>query len=71
MNRQATQTRRIIRPQTAMNRAGISRTTFWRRVKSDPTFPKPFRLGTGARAVGMFEDEFDSWLAECSRQRQL
>jgi len=55
--------RRVIRPETGWKRAGFSPATFWRRAKSDPKFPRLFRLGHGSRAVGMYEDEFEAWLA--------
>jgi prophage regulatory protein len=42
---------------------GLSRTTVWRRVKNDPAFPRPVRLGTSTNsAVGFLEHEICAWL---------
>jgi len=69
MQNQSPQPRQVIRPKTVMQRAGISPATFWRRVKNDPNFPKVFPLGSESRAVGVFEDEFNAWLNQCSANR--
>lgn len=61
-----TRFRKVIRPTPAWAKCGISAATGWRRVKDDPTFPKPFPLGTQSRAVGFFEDEIDAWLDDCA-----
>lgn len=62
---------RIIRYTDAEVVLGMHRATIRRRVKSDPTFPKPIRLGNfpGA-AVGFLSTEIDAWIAhQASRER--
>ena len=68
MKQHTLQPRQVIRPKTVMQRAGISPATFWRRVKNDPNFPTVFALGSGSRAVGIFEDEFEAWLDHCANK---
>lgn len=52
---------RAIRLQGVCDATGASRTTIWRWVKEDPTFPKPFKL---SEAVTVWdEDEVRGWLA--------
>jgi prophage regulatory protein len=36
-------------------RFGVSRQTIWRLLKSDPTFPKPFRLTAGSTRWALSE----------------
>lgn len=66
---QCNTTHRVLRVRQACQVAQISAATFWRRVKNDPLFPKPFPLGMNARAVGIDADEFDTWLAQCKARR--
>lgn len=43
---------------------GIDRVTIWRRIKSDPDFPRPIRLGSGkATAIGFLKNEIEEWVA--------
>lgn len=43
---------------------GIDRVTIWRRIKSDPDFPRPIRLGSGkATAIGFLQNEIEEWVA--------
>jgi prophage regulatory protein len=46
---------------------GLSHATIWRKSKEDPTFPKPFKLGTNSTAWDA--EEITAWLeakkAEC------
>lgn len=58
--------RQVIRPTEASRLLGISLSTFWRRARIDPTFPKPFRLG-GARSRTTVVDaeELSQWLTAC------
>lgn len=69
----------ILRRKQAEARIGLSRSTIYGKIKFnpkrpteyDPTFPKPIRLGPGAKAVGFIESEINAWLAaqvEASRK---
>lgn len=54
--------RKILRMKAVLNRTGLSKTTLWRRVKSDQ-FPPPVRLGgPDSRAVGWIAEEVDDWI---------
>ena len=53
---------RILRIPEVVKITGLSRTTIWRRVKSDD-FPAPVRLGSLAtRSVGWRESQINDWL---------
>ena len=47
---------------------GIARPTVWRRLKDDPTFPRPLTLG--GRAQRWLETEVDAWLAMKADERK-
>lgn len=47
-------------------KTGLSRSTIYARMAAG-TFPQPVHLGP--RAVGWFEDEIESWLAEREAER--
>jgi prophage regulatory protein len=53
----------ILRPAAVCRFLQCSRSTLNRRLESDPTFPRPVRLGANARAVGFLIDEVEAWLA--------
>lgn len=58
---------RAIRLPGVCDATGASRTTIWRWVKEDPTFPKPFKL---SEAVTVWdENEVLSWVTQ-QRQKQ-
>lgn len=40
---------------------GMAVSTFWRRTKEDPGFPRPRRIGPNT--VVWLRDELDAWLA--------
>lgn len=42
------------------NRTGLSNATIWRKLKQDPTFPKPFKLG--ANSTVWDAGEITAWL---------
>jgi len=54
----------ILRIPAVMARTGLARSTIYRRI-SQGTFPKPVRLGPGARASGWIESEINDWLNQC------
>ena len=51
---------RAIRLPRVCDLTGISRATAWRKVKSDPTFPKPFHLSTAITCWD--EGEIVNWI---------
>lgn len=53
--------RRVIRPKQFAEKYGIGLSSFWRHVKTDPTFPRPFKLSSRTTAID--EDEADAWYA--------
>lgn len=63
-------TARILRYADLERQLGMNRITIWRRTKSDPTFPRPIRLG-GSRtaAVGFLADEIEAWIAQQATAR--
>lgn len=48
-------------PREAAARGSFSLPTFWRLKKTDPTFPKVFKVSPGRSAV--MTADFDAWLA--------
>ena len=56
--------RRAIRPAQAAQKLGIGLSTLWRRVKTAPNFPQPFKHGP--RTTVFFEDQLDEWLNVCA-----
>jgi len=57
---------RVLRKPEVIGRSGMSGTTIWRLEKSGK-FPRRVKLG-GA-AVGWMASEFESWLAERTKNR--
>jgi prophage regulatory protein len=51
---------RIHRPESAADYISVSRSTFYRLGKDDPTFPSKIRLSE--RCVGYRESELKAWL---------
>lgn len=63
-------TARILRYCDLENRLGINRITIWRRTKTDPSFPRPVRLGGGkTAAVGFLAEEIDAWILQQATAR--
>ncbi len=57
----------IIRLSEVTDMTGLSRTTIYRRIKEDPEFPKPLKLGkTGVRnaPIGFYQNEVQRWLGK-------
>jgi prophage regulatory protein len=52
---------RILRRRQLEARLAIGRSTIYDWLRSDPTFPRPVKIG--ARAVGWVESEINAWLA--------
>nr|WP_084199417.1 AlpA family phage regulatory protein [Noviherbaspirillum autotrophicum] len=59
---------RAIRPAQASAKLGIGLSTLWLKAKTDPRFPKPFKLGP--RTTIFLEHELDEYLAACAATRQ-
>lgn len=57
-------TLKIVRYGDVETKLGMNRITIWRRTKTDPTFPRPFKLGSGrTAAVGFIAAEIEAWIA--------
>ena len=54
-------TARIVRPNEARGRLGVSRAKFADMVAKGQ-FPKPFVIVPGGRAVGWLEGDVDAWI---------
>lgn len=59
---------RILRIGQVLERTGMTRTTWYRLCRTDPTFPR--RIQLGPRCVGFFEHEVDAWISSVTEQRQ-
>jgi len=62
----------ILRRKELEARTKLSRSTIYNRIKTDPSFPKPISLGTGAGAgaVGWIDSEVTAWLEDRIAQRK-
>lgn len=58
--------KRILRYSDLEDQLGMNRVTIWRRTRTDPTFPRPIRLGNNSRsaAIGFLADEVEAWIAQ-------
>lgn len=61
MARQLDNALRILRVKEVVERTGLSRSTVYTLMKSDPTFPKKVQLST--RTTGIIEQQLDAWIA--------
>ncbi|AIV49376.1 helix-turn-helix transcriptional regulator [Burkholderia pseudomallei] len=52
---------RVLRIKEVVERTGLSRSTIYVLMKSDPTFPK--KVGLSARTTGVIEHQLDAWIA--------
>jgi predicted DNA-binding transcriptional regulator AlpA len=58
--------KQVLRPAQASERMGVSLSTFWRLVRRDPAFPRPFKLGgPSSRTTVVDADALSAWLTEC------
>nr|VFK54174.1 MAG: transcriptional regulator, AlpA family [Candidatus Kentron sp. TUN] len=59
----------ILRKNELTNKIKISRSHIENRLNPkspyyDPTFPRPIKLGNGARSVGFLESDVDRWIEQ-------
>ncbi|MDN7922176.1 helix-turn-helix transcriptional regulator [Burkholderia gladioli] len=52
---------RVLRIKEVVERTGLSRSTVYVLMKSDPTFPK--KVALSARTTGVIEHQLDAWIA--------
>ncbi|MDO3559799.1 helix-turn-helix transcriptional regulator [Ralstonia pseudosolanacearum] len=52
---------RVLRIKDVIDRTGLSRSTLYVLMKSDPAFPK--KVSLSARTTGVIEHELDAWIA--------
>ena len=58
-------TARILRYSDLETQLGMNRVTIWRRTRTDPTFPRPIRLGNSRNAaIGFLAEEVEAWIAQ-------
>jgi prophage regulatory protein len=67
-------TQRILRRKQVQEYLGLARSTIYAKLDTDgpyydPTFPKPFKLGNGARMIGWLESDVEAWVQQCANQR--
>jgi prophage regulatory protein len=58
---------RTLRPAQAAEKLGIGLSTIWLKAKSDPKFPKPFKISP--RTTVFYEQELDAYIAACAQSR--
>ncbi|QLI80258.1 AlpA family phage regulatory protein [Chitinibacter fontanus] len=61
----------ILRRKQLQDRLGIARSTLYAKLNPnsasyDPSFPRPFKLGAGARLVGWLESDVEAWILHCA-----
>ncbi|CAJ2995407.1 prophage CP4-57 regulatory protein (AlpA) [Burkholderia pseudomallei] len=52
---------RVLRIKDVIDRTGLSRSTLYALMKSDPTFPK--KVSLSVRTTGVIEQQLDAWIA--------
>lgn len=52
---------RVLRIKDVINRTGLSRSTLYALMKSDPAFPK--KVSLSPRTTGVIEYQLDAWIA--------
>ena len=52
---------RVLRIKDVINRTGLSRSTLYTLMKSDPTFPR--KVSLSPRTSGVIEHQLDAWIA--------
>jgi prophage regulatory protein len=63
-------TARIVRPEEARGRLGVSRAKFFDMI-SNGQFPKPFVIVPGGRAVGWLDSDVDAWILRRSTKLEV
>lgn len=60
---------RVLRIKDVINRTGLSRSTLYALMKSDPAFPK--KVSLSPRTTGVIEHQLDAWIALRASSRAL
>ena len=63
-------TARIVRPEEARDRLGVSRAKFFVMI-TNGQFPKPFVIVPGGRAVGWLDSDVDAWILRRSSELEV
>jgi prophage regulatory protein len=58
---------KLLKAKQICEKIGFSLPTLWRKVKNDPTFPKPFKIG--ANSTAWDAQEIDAWIENCKAVR--
>ncbi len=53
----------VLRPNEAAKKLAIGLSTFWLKVKTEPDFPKTFKLGP--RTTVVYDQDCDDYIAAC------
>ncbi len=59
--------KRLMRLPEVLDRLGVARSTLYRLVANDPTFPKPVKVGR--KVVAWRSDLLDEWIVSQEQQR--
>ena len=57
-------TGQALRPAAAARKLGIGLSTLWKKIKTDPTFPRPIAIAS--RITVLMESDLDEYLAVCA-----
>jgi len=60
---------KLLNPTNVCKILGISRTTLWRTLKKDPSFPKKRYIS--ANRVGFVESEIYDWIEKATQPRTI
>lgn len=66
MNSEGKAQGRALRPVQTAQKLGIGLSTVWAKVKTDPLFPQPIKIGP--RTTVFLEAELDQYLAVCAER---
>jgi prophage regulatory protein len=57
-------TGQALRPAAAARKLGIGLSTLWKKIRTDPTFPRPIAIAS--RVTVLMESDLDEYLAVCA-----
>ena len=62
----------LIRKKVAFGLLGVSKQTFENLAKSDPTFPRPIKLGEHRQSIVLFDEgELHTWVQALKDRRDM
>ena len=60
---------RVLRPTQTAKKLQMGLSSIWLKAKTDPAFPKPFKLSP--RVTVFYEHELDDYLAACAAKSRF